>query len=81
MVIRLPDRSRSGPDYVKVGADVVGISSDARIELRDWYVCDLQLLPGLCFICFEYLIERLLSKFSHPALLSLVQAMHLRVPR
>ena len=72
MVIRLPDWSRSGPDLVKVGAEVVGISGDPRVKLGDWYVSHLQLLPGLGFICTEYLIERLLSRFSHPALLSFV---------
>ena len=59
MVIGIREWSRRGPNLVQVGNNVVRISGKSCIEFGNWYVSDLQLLPSLCFICLEYLIERL----------------------
>jgi hypothetical protein len=59
VVIRFGNRSSRGQHLVQEGEEVVRIRSKSRFKLRDWYVSNFQLLSGLCFICSEYLVERL----------------------
>src|SRR6267142_3807869 len=59
MIVSLRVRSRSCPELVQESSQVLGISGQLRIEFGNRNVSDLQLLPSLCFVRFEYLIERL----------------------
>ena len=69
MIVRLQERSGSRPKLVKEGNKVLRIGSQPRIELGNRYVSDFELLPGLRFIRFEYLIERLFLEYQDQALL------------
>ena len=59
MVVCLRERSRSCPDLVQEGSEVLRISGQSFIILGSRDVRHIHLLPGLRFISFEYLVERL----------------------
>jgi len=59
VVVGLQERTPRYPKLVKKSDKVLWIDHQSCIELGNRYACNFQLLPGLCFVCFEYLIERL----------------------
>jgi hypothetical protein len=59
IVVGLQGRSLRCPKLVKEGGNVLWVGRQPFIELGNGYVSNFQLLPGLCFVGFEYLIERL----------------------
>ena len=59
MVVGLQERTPRYPKLVKKSYKVLWIDRQSCIELGSRYVSNFHLLPGFCFVCFEYLIERL----------------------
>jgi hypothetical protein len=64
MIVGLRIRSRGGPKLVQESTQVLGIGGQLRVEFGNRNVSDLQLLPTLFFVRFEYLIERLFQRRS-----------------
>lgn len=69
VIVRLQERSSSRPKFAKERNKVLRIGSQPCIELGNRYVSDFELLPGLRFKRFEYLIERLFLGCQDEALL------------